>query len=105
MDDQTKGPPQPPAQGQSKRFLFGVLIALLTGILIATVATGVTQSMLPETGLLRKLAESRKIMTAWDVLTLLVIIMLVLGTHEIGHLLGGVSQRMKFALLIVEPFG
>jgi hypothetical protein len=31
--------------------------------------------------------------------------LIVLGVHEIGHLIGGLSQGMRFLLLIVGPFG
>jgi len=41
---------------------------------------------------------------AWDLLALPVLVLIVLGTHEIGHVLGGLSQGMRFLLLIVGPF-
>ena len=41
---------------------------------------------------------------AVDLLLLPVLILLVLATHEVGHLLGGFSRGMRFLLLIVGPF-
>ncbi len=105
MDDQTKRPSQPPDRGKLKRFLFGVLIVLFGGFMLGDLANRVTQSVPPGTELIRSLVEFREILRAWNTLTLSVINMLVIGTHEIGHLLGSISQQMKFALLIVGPFG
>jgi len=39
-----------------------------------------------------------------DLLLLPVLILVVLATHEVGHLLGGFSRGMRFLLLIVGPF-
>ncbi|MFM8395781.1 MAG: site-2 protease family protein [Acidobacteriota bacterium] len=41
---------------------------------------------------------------AADLLLILPIIVLVIFVHELGHLAGGMSQRMRFLLLIVGPF-
>jgi hypothetical protein len=43
-------------------------------------------------------------LTAWDLLAIPVLILVVLGVHELGHLLGGMVRGMRFLLLIVGPF-
>lgn len=43
-------------------------------------------------------------LSTWDLLAVPLLAMLVLGVHEIGHLAGGMSQGMRFLLLIVGPF-
>jgi len=43
-------------------------------------------------------------LAAVDLLLLPVLVLLVLATHEVGHLLGGFSRGMRFLLLIVGPF-
>lgn len=43
-------------------------------------------------------------LTLWDLLAVPVLILVVLGVHEIGHLLGGMVRGMRFLLLIVGPF-
>ena len=48
---------------------------------------------------------SLKALTAWDLLTLPVIIVFVLAFHEAGHLAGGLSRGMRFLLFIAGPFG
>jgi len=40
----------------------------------------------------------------FDLLLTLPIIVLVIFVHELGHLAGGLAQRMRFLLLIVGPF-
>jgi hypothetical protein len=43
-------------------------------------------------------------LTLWDLLAVPVLILVVLGVHEVGHLLGGMARGMRFLLLIVGPF-
>jgi hypothetical protein len=43
-------------------------------------------------------------MSAWDILAFPVLVLLVLGTHELGHLTGGMLRGLRFLLLIVGPF-
>jgi len=75
------------------------------GILIAALADQANWSALSGMPLLQELDAAREIMTIWDLLALPVLSMLVLGTHEVGHLLAGMSQGMRFLMLIVGPFG
>jgi hypothetical protein len=42
--------------------------------------------------------------TAWDLLAVPVLVLIVLGVHELGHLVAGLSQNMRFVLLIFGPF-
>ena len=44
-------------------------------------------------------------LSAWDLLVLPVLVLVVLAVHEGGHLLGGILRGMRFLLLIVGPFG
>lgn len=43
-------------------------------------------------------------LSGWDLLALPVLFLLVVAVHEMGHLLGGLSQGMRFLLLIFGPF-
>jgi hypothetical protein len=44
-------------------------------------------------------------LSAWDLLVLPVIALLVIAVHEAGHLAGGMSRGMRFLLYVVGPFG
>jgi len=48
---------------------------------------------------------SLKALSAWDLLMLPVLIVVVLAIHEAGHLAGGMSRGMRFLLFIAGPFG
>ncbi len=48
---------------------------------------------------------SIKALTAWDLLMLPVLVLLVLAVHEAGHLAGGMSRGMRFLLFVAGPFG
>lgn len=50
------------------------------------------------------LQNSLGALTAWDWLAAPVLLLLVVAVHEVGHLLGGLSQGMRFLLLIFGPF-
>jgi hypothetical protein len=91
--------------GVLKGLLVGGLIGGLIVALVAWIAPLLIDSDLSENTVVLKLADANEILTAWDFLALPVLILVVLGTHEIGHLLGGLSQGMRFLLLIVGPFG
>jgi hypothetical protein len=92
---------------------FGVLKGMIVGGLIGGLIAGLAvwlgplliDSDLSENRLVQQLAKVEGSLTAWDLLALPVLILIVLATHEIGHLLGGLSQGMRFFLLIVGPFG
>lgn len=43
-------------------------------------------------------------LTGWDWLALPILLLLVVAVHELGHLVGGLSQGMRFLLLIFGPF-
>jgi hypothetical protein len=62
-------------------------------------------SELTENRLVLKIAEANEVKTPWDLLAFPFLMLIVLGVHEIGHLIGGLSQGMRFLLLIVGPFG
>jgi hypothetical protein len=100
-------------KGESKSASWGLWAGLLVGGMIgAFLAVWIKQNVnqLAESGLARnqlvqQLSKSNEILTAWDVLAIPVLILIVLGTHEIGHVLSGLSQGMRFLMLIVGPFG
>lgn len=94
-----------PSRSPLVRTLIGLLAGVGGGILIAALADQVNWSALSGMPLLQELDAAREIMTIWDLLALPVLSMLVLGTHEVGHLLAGKSQGMRFLMLIVGPFG
>lgn len=91
----------------------GVLKGLIVGGLIGALVVGVAawlgplliESDLSENRLIQQLAKAEESLTTWDLLALPILMLIVLATHEIGHLLGGMSQGMRFLLLIVGPFG
>jgi hypothetical protein len=99
--------------GSSSPSDFGVLKDIIVGGLIGGLIVGLAvwlgplliDSDLSENRLVQQLAKVEGSLTAWDLLALPVLILIVLATHEIGHLLGGLSQGMRFLLLIVGPFG
>lgn len=88
-----------------KGILLGGLIGTLIVGLAAWIAPLLVDSNQSENHLVQQLAKAEEILTLWDVLALPVLILIVLGAHEIGHVLGGLSQGMRFLLLIVGPFG
>lgn len=91
----------------------GVLKGLLVGGLIGAFIVGsaawlgplLIDSDLSENRLVQQIAKAEESLTTLDFLALPVLIFIALATHEIGHLLGGLSQGMRFLLLIVGPFG
>jgi hypothetical protein len=99
--------------GSSSPSDFGVLKDIIVGGLIGGLIVGLAvwlgplliDSDLSENRLVQQLAKVEGSLTAWDLFALPVLILIVLATHEIGHLLGGLSQGMRFLLLIVGPFG
>ena len=113
--------PPPPPRDPAKRLSAGrrgtadsgVVKGLFVGGLIGAFVVGVMAGLgkplmdsgLSQTGLIQRLREAKGILTAWDLLALPLLILVVLATHEIGHLVGGLSQGMRFLMLIVGPFG
>lgn len=101
VDSSTESPSRSPLV----RTFIGILFGAGVGILIAALADQVHWSALSQTPLLQKLDVAREIMTVWDILAIPLLSMFVLGTHEVGHLLAGISQGMRFLMLIIGPFG
>lgn len=89
----------------AKGLLVGVLIGAAIGGLLMWATKSLIESSLRESHLVQQLVAADAILTAWDLLALPVLILIVLAAHEVGHLLGGMSQGMRFLLLIVGPFG
>lgn len=88
-----------------KGILVGGIIGSLTVALIVKLADSAVGTGLADNRLIQQLGAAEDILTTWDLLALPILILIVLSAHEIGHLLGGVSQGMRFLLLIVGPFG
>lgn len=102
----------PEQQSSSKPGKPGALQGLLFGGLIGAAVAGLALAIGPFIGselgdnrLVLKIAEANEVKTPWDLLAFPFLMLIVLGTHEIGHLIGGLSQGMRFLLLIVGPFG
>jgi len=105
MDPKKSRSSSPSEPSVLKGLLVGGLIGGLIVGLAAWLGPLLFDSDLSENLLVQRLAEADEILTAWDLLALPVLILIVLATHEIGHLVGGLSQGMRFLLLIVGPFG
>lgn len=93
----------------AKRPSAGVLVvATLAGAIGAgagyVVAKAVGQGFKDHPALLHWLQNSIGMLTPGDSLAVPVLLLLVIAIHEIGHLLGGLSQGMRFLLLIFGPF-
>lgn len=88
-----------------KGILVGGIIGSLTVALIVKLADSAVGTGLADNRLIQQLGAAEDILTTWDLLALPILILIVLSAHEIGHLLGGLSQGMRFLLLIVGPFG
>ncbi|MEY3457444.1 MAG: hypothetical protein RL215_601 [Planctomycetota bacterium] len=85
--------------------LAGGLIGWWLAVWLKRNLNQLAESGLAGNQLVRQLQKADEILTAWDIAVLPVLILIVLGTHEIGHVLSGLSQGMRFLLLIVGPFG
>ena len=70
----------------------GVLKGLVVGVLITVVVGFVGGNW-------------RVDLTGWDFLVLPILLLIVLGTHEISHLIGGWSQGMRLLVMTIGPFG
>jgi hypothetical protein len=86
---------------QKPRGRFVPVIGLLVGMTVGagfgyTVGASATQSPL--------LREKLRVLSAFDLLALPLLFLLVLAVHEAGHLLGGFRHGMRFLLFIVGPF-
>lgn len=82
-------------------------------MLVASTATGAAaagggyllgKSALSDPAVSMWIDRLRAGLVGWDLLAVPLLLLLVFGVHEIGHLVGGLSQRMRFLLLIVGPF-
>jgi hypothetical protein len=101
------------SKGESKSVGWGLWAGLLVGFMIgAFLAVWIKRNvnLLAESGLagshlVQQLSKAKEILTVWDLLAFPVLILIVLATHEIGHVLGGLLQGMRFLMLIVGPFG
>jgi hypothetical protein len=91
--------------GTLKGLLVGGAIGGLIVALSAWIGPLLIDSDLSENRLIQRLVAAEDTLTTWDLLAIPILILIVLATHEIGHLLGGLSQGMRFLLLIVGPFG
>jgi hypothetical protein len=108
VDKKTKQSSQSSSVGGWKSLLVGGMVGGLVGAsivgLLAWMANSSIGSGLSENQLIQQLEKAREILTAWDILAFPVLMLVVFGVHEIGHVLGGLSQGMRFLMLIVGPF-
>lgn len=105
MDTNKKDSSSASDTGILKGLLVGGVIGGLIVALTAWIGPLLIDSDLSENRLIQRLAAAEDTLTGWDLLAIPILILIVLATHEIGHLLGGLSQGMRFLLLIVGPFG
>jgi hypothetical protein len=86
----------------------GLLVGGLIGATLVALAVAIGPfigSEFADNRLVRKIAEADEAKTPWILLAFPFLMLIVLGVHEIGHLIGGLSRGMRFLLLIVGPFG
>jgi len=109
VDKKTKNSSQSSSVEDWKSLLVGGIVGGLVGAIIvgllAWMAKSSIASGLSEYRLIQQLEKAREIVTAWDFLAFPLLMLLVFAAHEIGHVLGGLSQGMRFLMLIVGPFG
>ena len=102
--DQKKGVSRAPSMGDWLGFLVGGPIGALIVGLAAKIANPTINSGPSQNHLSQQLAEACRLLTVWDIPAILVLYLFAVGIHEIGHILGGLSQGMRFLLLIIGPF-
>ena len=105
MTSESEQPSRASFHNKVKGLINGILIIAPIAALLAALAYWGVTSLRAESQLVQKLEAAREAPTPWDILAMPVLILLVLGTHEIGHLIGGVARGMRFLMLIVGPFG
>jgi len=105
VDKKSKDASKSAGWGLWAGLLFGGLIGAFLAVWIKRNVNQLTESGLEGNQLVKQLSKANEILTAWDILAIPVLILIVLGTHEIGHVLSGLSQGMRLLMLIVGPFG
>ncbi len=105
MEQRSKGESKSVSWGLWAGLLVGGLIGAFLAIWIKRNVNQIAESGLAGNQLVQQLSKANEILTAWDLLAFPVLILIVLATHEIGHVLGGLFQGMRFLMLIVGPFG
>lgn len=105
MKSESEQPSRDSLHKKVKGLVNGIMIIAPIAALLAALAYWGVTSLHAESQLVRNLDQASEITTIWDILAMPVLILIVLATHEIGHLIGGVSRGMRFLLLIVGPFG
>lgn len=105
MKSESEQPSRDSLHKKVKGLVNGIMIIAPIAALLAALAYWGVTSLHAESQLVRNLDQASEITTIWDIIAMPVLILIVLGTHEIGHLIGGVSRGMRFLLLIVGPFG
>lgn len=109
MDNNTEHSSPSSSVGGWKSPLVGGIVGGLVGAvmvgMLSWMAKSCFDSGLSESRLIQQLEKAREILSAWDILAFPALMLVVFGVHEIGHVLGGLSQGMRFLMLIVGPFG
>lgn len=104
MDTEDDRPLRNKDPGVLKGLLVGGLVGALAAAALLAIGNSSSGSDLSELRLIQQLGRADATLTGWDLLVLPVLFLIVLGAHEVGHLIGGMSQGMRFLLLIVGPF-
>lgn len=105
MDTEDDRPPRNKDPGVLTGLLVGGLVGALAAAALLAIGNSSSGSDLSELRLIQQLGRADATLTGWDLLVLPVLFLIVLGAHEVGHLIGGMSQGMRFLVLIVGPFG
>lgn len=105
MTDQPESSSRSAGSGALKGLLVGGLVGALVVGWMTGAGSPLLESVLSGSRFAEQIAAADEVLTVWDLLALPVLTLIVLGTHEIGHLLAGLSQGMRFLMLIVGPFG
>ncbi|MFN7271293.1 MAG: site-2 protease family protein [Gammaproteobacteria bacterium] len=105
MDTEDDRPLRNKDPGVLKGLLVGGLVGALAAAALLAIGNSSSGSDLSELRLIQQLGRADATLTGWDLLVLPVLFLIVLGAHEVGHLIGGMSQGMRFLMLIVGPFG
>jgi len=105
LDTEDDRPPRNKDPGVLTGLLVGGLVGALAAAALLAIGNSSSGSDLSELRLIQQLGRADATLTGWDLLVLPVLFLIVLGAHEVGHLIGGMSQGMRFLVLIVGPFG
>lgn len=89
MDTEDDRPLRNKDPGVLKGLLVGGLVGALAAAALLAIGNSSSGSDLSELRLIQQLGRADATLTGWDLLVLPVLFLIVLGAHEVGHLIGG----------------